>query len=998
MVPTRSGLAVRVGVLGPLSLHVQGHEVEVKGARRRALLAMLALTSGRTVSAERLVTALWPDVAPEHATQALYSHVSRLRGQLGPLAERLRREGRGYRLVLEQDELDVGAVHRLVREVEATPADPEATVAAAREALGLWRGGALEEFAGFPELEVQSVGLAELRLELVDVLLEARLALGERSLVVDAAAAAAASPLRERTTRLLVRALATEGRSAEAMATAQEFRRRLVDETGLDPGPALAELEQLVAAGDAALTSAQAVPTATVRRPYAPVRPDGPIVGRRHDREELLRLLRRHGVVTLTGPGGVGKTTLALDVAADPEAASGREVAVVDLAAVERAERVCESVASTLGLSVTDGATADQVARALAGRSLLLVLDNCEHVIGPCRVLVGAVRARAAGVQVFATSRTTLQVSGEYVMRLQPFPVPREVQEADRLRRQPGVRAFVEHARRRRPGFDLEDADADAVLDVLRRLDGLPLGIELAARQVALMPLAEVRRRLDRALDLATGRQGPTYDRQRTLRATIGSSFQLLDQAGRDLLLALAAFPGAVELPTVEALARDVAPGADPLDLLHHVVDASLLVADAATGHVRLLFTVRSFLLDELARSDALQPAEQRFLDRALTTARELGRLGAGPGERAADARLRGQLDNFRAARDVALRHGRTDVLVGITLALADLATWRDLRELWTWALELAEDPALAAHPDRAAILGCAAEAARLVGDFARASWLADEAFAAAEGLQGTGEEGPGDRDVVLRWAWAARGAVAHFRGEFDVARDSWVRASRGGDGVAGALLASAALASAYGGDGGLARRMLDEAHRANREHGVPSGTALAAYVEGELVANDDPAAAVHWYLDAIETAQRCGARYFEGVARVAMASVRTRLDDLTGAAEEFRGLLDVWTRSGHTTQLWTTARNAAQLLLGTGRRHAAAMLLVCADDQPAAAAVSPAIARHSGRAFVPLEDVVSPDQLQELRAEVALLGSHGVLERARGELEALSRSGRQGR
>ena len=451
----RSALTLCVDVLGPLVLRVRGEDVPVPGARRRALLAVLTLADGRVVGTERLVEALWPDGPPENAAQALYNHVSRLRGHLGAESERLQRYGGGYRLVLEPDEVDAGAARRLA-DVAAVPGAPAATVlTAARSALGLWRGQALEEFRSWPALEPTAVGLDELRLRLTDDLLDARLALGEEGVSADAIAAATAAPLRERTILLLVRALAQEGRTADAMSAAQDYRRRLADETGLDPGPALAELEQQVAGGDLG-----AAPGATDGLPPGVVaRPDGPLVGRQQDREEVRRLLGDNAAVTLTGPGGVGKTRLALEVAADVSAdleeEGAEEVVVVDLAAVDRPDRVCQAVASTLRLRTSGEVTAVDVAAVLARRRLLLVLDNCEHLPDACRDLVSTLRRTAPGVRVLATSRTVLHVPGEHVVRLQPLPVPREPADLDALSRQPAVRAFLEHARRRQPAYEL---------------------------------------------------------------------------------------------------------------------------------------------------------------------------------------------------------------------------------------------------------------------------------------------------------------------------------------------------------------------------------------------------------------------------------------------------------------------------------------------------------------------------------------------------------------
>lgn len=971
----RTHLALRVDVLGPLALWVHGVEVAVPGVRRRALLALLALDGDRVVGAERLVESLWPDEAPENAVQALYNHVSRLRGHLGPLAERLERRGTGYLLHVEPGEVDADAARALGR-AAADGAGPAEAAELARAALDLWRGPALEEFRALPALEVESVGLDELRLQIADDLVEARLALGDRTVTADAVAASAAAPLRERSALLLVRALAADGRAADAMAAATAYRRRLADETGLDPGAALAELEQAVAAGS--LEPARPDP----RRALA--RPDGPLIGRQQDRDEVVRLLDTHAAVTLTGPGGVGKTRLALDIAGDPAVGGTGDVALVDLAAVDRPDRLCQAVASTLGLRTGGVVGPADIAAALATRSLLIVLDNCEHLAEGCRDLVVSLRRDAPGVRVLATSRVTLHVPEEYVVRLQPLPVPRDPTDLEALRRQAGVRAFVEHARRRRPGFELGSGDADDVVEVLRRLDGLPLGIELAARQVAVMPLSAVRDRLDRALDLATGAPGED-DRQRTLRASIDSSYQLLSDRERRLLCALAPFPGGVDLETVESLAAEEADVRDPLDLVHRLVDASLLVADAASGRFRLLFTVRAFLLDELERTGRLAAAEERFLDQCLATAGDVGRAVFGADEPAADRRLRAELDNLRAARDVALAHGRDDVRVGITLGIDAASIWRDLREPWAWALELAADPRLVQHPQRPLLLGAAAVASRLLGAFDQAERLAAESLAML---------GPDPDPKLAAPAWDARAGVAHFRGDFRTACDAWLRAGEGRTFHGPSMVASAALAASYGGDASYARELLDRA-RAGLADGPPgSVVAFVAYVEAEVLATRRAEEAVPFYLEAIEGARRCGANFVDGVASVGLASARTRLGDVAGAADGFGYLLDAWQRTGQVTQLWTTARNAAELLAAHGRPRTAALLLVCADQQPGAAAVSPTIARHSGRVFVALDDLVPPGGIADLHAEVARLTPAGVLALARRELDDLARTG----
>ncbi len=395
---------------------------------------------------------------------------------------------------------------------------------------------------------------------------------------------------------------------------------------------------------------------------------------------------------------------------------------VVPLAAVGRPDRVEPAVASHLGLRLAGEAGADDVAAALADRELLLVLDNCEHLVEACRRLVVAIRRAAAGVRVLATSRVTLQVPGEYVVRLQPLPVPRDAADLDALRRQPGVRAFVEHARRRAAGFEIGPDDAADLVEVLRRLDGLPLGIELAARQVAVMPLRAVRERLDRALDLATGRRGPEDARQRTLRASIASSYELLDEDEQRLLRALASFPGGVDLATVEAVADG---DGDPLDLLHDLVDSSLLVADAASGRYRVLFIVRAFLSDLVVTLGETEAARERFVSRCVVVAEEIceGMLRRPTNRSSTDGCAPSSTTCGRLATSRANTETWT-TLVAITLAAILVGTWRDLREIWAWVIELADDPDLAGRPDRVLMLSLAAEAARLSGDFAAVARL----------------------------------------------------------------------------------------------------------------------------------------------------------------------------------------------------------------------------------------------------------------------------------
>ena len=275
---TAQSVPVQIGVLGPLQLRIGDEAVEVAGPGRRAALALLAMAGGRVVSVPAIIDALWPDEPPETGAAAVLSHISRLRRTLGPAAERLRRAGNGYALELGADELDAAVVRRSAAVVASQLSiDPALAAREAAAALSRWRGTALAEFAGIAPLAADAVGLAELHATLGDDAFEARLSLGDRSVITDVTAAAAADPLRERTATLLMRALASADRTAEAMAVAASFRRRLADETGLDPGPTFTTWEREIASG--ALAPAARPSPSTARSALA--RPRSPMIGRR---------------------------------------------------------------------------------------------------------------------------------------------------------------------------------------------------------------------------------------------------------------------------------------------------------------------------------------------------------------------------------------------------------------------------------------------------------------------------------------------------------------------------------------------------------------------------------------------------------------------------------------------------------------------------------------------------------------------------------------------
>jgi predicted ATPase/DNA-binding SARP family transcriptional activator len=972
---------LRVDVLGPLRVTLDGESVEVPGPRRRAVLALLATAEGRVVSTDEILDAVWPDEMPGSGRRALHSHISRLRGHLGPAGDHLQRIGMGYRLDLDPDALDVAEARRVAGD-PALAGDP----AAVGSALALWRGAALAEFAEVAPLAAEATAVAELRRALTDAWLSGRLAAGRErpgspdpELVADATLAAADAPLRESTHALLVRILAAAGRQADALRAAHAFRLRLADETGLDPGPELTSAERQAARG--ALSPAAADGSAPPTPPPR-ARPASPMLGREHELAGLRRRIASERLITVVGPGGVGKTRLTLEAAADA-ADAGRTVVVVELAAVTDERRVPAVVAAALGLrSVGDEDVVAAARDALTTGEPVLVLDNCEHVLGAARALGGAMVDACPALTLVATSRRPLGLAAEHLVRLGPLPVPEEGAAAGTG--VPAVEAFLAHARRREPDLAPTGPDAARVADIARRLDGLPLALELAAGRVGTLTIADLHARLDRALDLFEAGRPDADARHRTLRDTIDWSFRALPDGEALLLSAVAVFPGGVDLATAEWLGRRLGLPGDPAALVARLVDSSLLTArrvttpDGDQGRYRPLETVRAFALDHLDTTGRRDAADAALVAWGTELTAELSQRGRRRDEAAMDDRLRRELPNLRAAWDLAGARGDLDARTSIVIDLDEVTTYRDLPDVTEWALDLAADPRMAGHPRRAAVLGAAASSAWRQGDIEGAMALADGALADAT---------TPDED---RRARVVRGMTTLFRGDPLVAADWWEGVAQETDHDGAVIYAPAALAAQYGGDEARARALLDRAWVAIERHGAPSNRAMALYTAAEMAAGHDPDGAVELYGEAIALARSIGAAFVEGVASVGLvrlwgASGRTR-----PALEGYRTLLAAWRRSGHWTQVWTTMRNLATLLEAAGQAEAAVTLLAAADHAAEAAEVQVEdVAAELAAVEAALVATLGAERVRSLQARAARMPRGAVVDVALAAIDA---------
>ncbi|TWF81790.1 transcriptional regulator [Pseudonocardia hierapolitana] len=539
---------MRFGVLGSLAVWTaDGEPVRIPELKVRALLADLLVHAGRPVGVDRLIDDLWAERMPRDPHGALQTRVSQLRRALaaGGGRDLVVFQPPGYVLQVRDEALDVTRFRRLTAQAAAA-AGPRERAGLLADALALWRGPALADFADEEFARSAAARWEEERLEALESRAEARLALGEHgALAAELGELVARHPLRERLRAAHLRALHRSGRQTEALAGFHDFRRLLADELGLAPGRELVALHEAILRHDPAEEPApevDALPRSNLPEPLTAV------VGREDAVTAVRARVAGARLVTLTGPGGVGKTRLALEVAAGLREPDGDGPWLVELAALDArvdgfasSVAVATTVATALGLrddprSAVD--PAERVADALRTRRTLLVLDNCEHLAGAVADLVEALLAAAPGLRVLATSREPLRVAGEALWPVPPLALPAPDASPALQRAAGAVQLFAARAAAATPDFVLDDATAAAVARICRRLDGLPLALELAAPRVRVFGVHELADRLDAVGPLAhtdrfgllgTGpRSAPA--RQRTLRATIDWSWGLLDE------------------------------------------------------------------------------------------------------------------------------------------------------------------------------------------------------------------------------------------------------------------------------------------------------------------------------------------------------------------------------------------------------------------------------------------------------------------------------------
>jgi predicted ATPase/DNA-binding SARP family transcriptional activator len=1029
---------VEFRILGSIEADDDGLALDLGGMRERTLLARLLLSANRVVSADRLAEDLWAGDPPPHSMATLRVYISRLRRALGPQASALLTRAPGYRLNVDDDQLDAARFDRLVRAADADMAAgrPEAAAMALREALDLWRGPALADVADLAFARADASRLEEGRLTALENRVEADLACGRHaSLIAELDGLAASHPLRERLTGQRILALYRCGRQADALRAHAELRARLAEELGIDPSPDLRRMQERILrqdpaldwqprgasvlaggaavpgqaggaaasghaadstasgqAGDTALGNADGTSGGTgasdgtggleqmLRRPDAAAVPGLPtettsFIGREAELNTIEELLRLSRLVTLTGPGGSGKSRLALRSAAQASGQYADGVWLVELAPINRPGLVVPAIALALSTREEPGRTLlESLTARLRDSEALLVVDNCEHVIDAAAEVIATLLRNCRRLRILATSQTRLSVSGEATWPVPPLTVPRpDVQDPQAAAGAESVRLFCDRAAFARPGFALNTANAAAVSDICRQLDGIPLAIELAAARVSALTAAQLSARLDNRFRLLTGGNRAGLPRHRTLQAAIEWSHDLLSETEQVCFRRMAVFSGGCTIDAVEAVCPDPAL---PLDVVFEtvtaLVDRSLLTIEERFGSMRygMLESIHQYALGRLAEAGEDAEFRRRQLSWLVGFAGQ-AKLD-GPDQGAWLDLLEAELDNFRAGLEWSLappdRNPDADPALALTMAGALSPFWM-VRGPVAVGRSVLTATLAAAGPQadrrlRAVALDGAGQLASVQGDQDAQRAYQQESLAIWREL--------GD-DARTVSCLGDLGAVAHVRGDYPAARSMYTEAlelaGRAGDAqqMARALSGLGRLALHQGnleqatayytesmarfrevgdlrratlilgnlgvvatnlGDLDLAQQRLEE-HLGNAKllgdrkltGGALTNLGLVAYHAGDM----DSAAELHQ--QALELAEQVGDRRLASVAITNLGMVAARQKDYAAAAQFHLRSLDLAEAVGERRSIAESLEELAGVESAAGHAGRAATL-----------------------------------------------------------------------
>lgn len=850
-------MAVDVRILGQLEVVADGGPLSLRGRAPRALLALLALHAGELVPSHVLHDALWPDATRAVAARNLKANAYSLRKILGDHAPLVQTRPGGYELALEPAQIDAGRFEHLLDSGRSALASGDAARAAEilRRALGLWRGPVLADLSDEAFAETAAARLDELRLAALEERIEADLALGRHADVVgELEALAAAEPLRERLQRLLMLALYRAGRQVEALDAYGRVHASL-RELGLEPTPALRELQTAILRHDPALAIGS--PAArTIRRLPAPATP---LVGRRAELDRVTQLVTEEGVrlLTLTGPGGVGKSRLALEAAHELVGDFPDGSVFVGLASLSDAGLVAEAVAEGLEIADRDDA---RPAHELPARRILLLLDNFEHVAAAAP-FVGELLAATPGLTVLVTSRTPLRLYGEFELAVQPLRLEDEA-----------ITLFSARARAAGATLDSEPL----VADLCRRLDCLPLAIELAAARSRDLSTSELLALLDEPLELATGGPRDAPARHQTLRATIAWSVDRSTTEEQALFRRLSVFAGGFTATAAEDVCETSGEG------ILQLVAGSLVERrpESEPPRFAMLETIRDYAREQLERRGDAERARKRHARFYLALAEEAEQeLLAGADRSVWLDRMTAEHDNLRAAL-AWTRERSPDLELRLAAALRLFWELRGYLREGRAALAAALDrPGDHAPEVRAKALNAAAVLAYRQGDLTATDDLVRASLALHRELE--------DRAGIAR-ALGELGNVAAEQGEHDRAVALYeecasVLRAIGNDGGLAVALSNLGDVAFKEGDLARAADLLEESIALQRQTGDRDSVATILFTLGRVVfAQGESYRAVVLLGESLEIAteigyRECTAYCLAGLAHVALASGNAR-------------------------------------------------------------------------------------------------------------------------
>ena len=982
-------------VLGPVEFAAEGRRLPLGSAHQRRLLAVLLAARGEVVSTDRLIEAVWGPQPPPSAKASLHSHVSRLRRALAAEAgaqDALATAVDGYRLVLDEHDLDADRFEADVAAARsARPDAPGEVLQHLDTALARWRGPAYGELADHELIRPEALRLDTLRAAALADRVDARLDLGEHQAVLaELEATLAADPLAERPTGQLMRSLYLAGRQADALAAYRQLQRRLVEELGVDPSPEVQRLHERILRQDADLVAGPGSgwgPSmhASTARVTEAARDAAALIGRDADVAEVASLVATTRLVTLTGPGGVGKSTLADAVCRATAGEFPDGVAWCGLAGLRDPASVPAALVAALALPSQEQSSEAVLLAALGTRRLLLVLDACEHLLEGVADLVERIRAHCPHVTVLATSREYLRLPGEHVYEVAPLPVPTVTADAAEVAASPAGRLLCARARAVEPSFTLTDANARTIAALCRRLDGIPLALELAAARLRALSPEALAARLDQRFELLTGGSHGEGGRHRTLQAVVDWSYELLTDVEARLFDRLAVFAGAFSL----AAAEQVGAGAplaqrEVAGVLAELVDKSLVVAERSDGQVRyrLLDTLRAYGQRRLDEEGALEEVRHVHAAYHVQLVDELAPQLRGADETIALADLDAAVDDLRVAHAWLVATGEAHGALRLPAALHDELVFRPREEVFGWVERALELVGAAGQPAYPAALATAARGAMNQGEFDEARRLAESALDTARA-----------DELTSLWARYVLTTVALYEGRLD---DALAHADKRLE-LADALAqpyhrslagVSRALALHYRGEGTPAVVAAAQARSDAQASGNHTARAWALYSSGEVLLDTDPDEAATLLEQAVDAARRVDRRFIEGVALVSLASVHGRHGSTDRALGLFRETVAHWRSLGVHTQQLTTLRNLVELLVRLGADEPAALLhgAVTVGATPSFGVEAERLAD----AWRALEVRLGPDVAAETAGQGHRLPPAAMVDRALAELDAL--------